>query len=214
MFFLRLLTLSFVLLMAEGDAYSQLRKEAKREPLINEWGIGYGAGSPFGATEWRSVKNSEFTQKFSQMWQLNIGHQFSSKDYGAASKGYYYPTLGMFFQWLDYSHLKIQGVEPIIPKSKTADYGQIATFGITLHQYCWTSGKWRGYLNQETGAAYVFNPVYEVPSWVTLSKPWQTDFITWKPSVRNLRISATVDLRTTTRVSTTSRFRCATDTRL
>lgn len=173
MFFFRLLTLSLVLLMAEGDAYSQLRKESKREPLINEWGIGYGAGSPFGATEWRSVKNSEFTQKFSQMWQLNIGHQFSSKDYGAAPKGYYYPTLGMFFQWLDYSHLKIRGVEPIIPQSKTADYGQIATFGITLHQYCWTSGRWRGYLNQETGAAYVFNPVYEVPSWVTLSKPWQ-----------------------------------------
>gem|GEM_PF-6576554 len=173
MFFFRLLTLSFVLLLAEGDAYSQLRKEAKRAPLINEWGIGYGAGSPFGATEWRSVKNSEFTQKFSQMWQLNIGHQFSSKDYGAAPKGYYYPTLGMFFQWLDYSHLKIRGVDPIIPKSKSADYGQIATFGITLHQYCWTSGRWRGYLNQETGAAYVFNPVYEVPSWVTLSKPWQ-----------------------------------------
>ena len=82
----RLLALSFVLLMAEGDAYSQLRKETKREPLINEWGIGYGAGSPFGATEWRSVKNSEFTQKFSQMWQLNIGHQFTSKDYGQRQK--------------------------------------------------------------------------------------------------------------------------------
>jgi hypothetical protein len=159
--------------MAGSVAYSQEREAVGRTPLINEWEIGYGAGSPFGATEWRSVKNSEFTQKFSQMWQVNFGHQFTSKDYGAAPKGYYYPSLGMFFQWLDYSHLKIRGVEPIFPVTKTADYGQIATFGLTLHQYCWVSGKWRGSLNHEMGAAYVFDPVYEVPSWVTLSKPWQ-----------------------------------------
>ena len=170
---LRTLVLALVLLMAEGDACSQLRKESKREPLINEWGIGYGAGSPFGATEWRSVKNSEFTQKFSQMWQLYLGHQFTSKDYGAAPKGYYYPTIGAYFQWLDYSHLKIRGREPIFPSTKTADFGQIATVGLTLHQYCWTSGRWRGTFNHEFGLAYVFDPVYEVPSWVTLAKPWQ-----------------------------------------
>ncbi len=159
--------------MAGSIAYSQEEDKAPHVPFINEWEIGYGAGSPFGATEWRSVKNSEFTQKFSQMWQVNIGHQFTSKDYGAAPKGYYYPTIGVFFQWLDYSHLKIRGVEPAISSTQTADYGQIATFGLTLHQYCWTSGKWRMHFNHEGGAAYVFDPTYGGKNWVTLAQPWQ-----------------------------------------
>lgn len=59
------LVLSF-LLLAEGITFAQL-KDTKKVPFINEWEIGYAAGFPFGATEWRSVKNSEFTQKFSQM---------------------------------------------------------------------------------------------------------------------------------------------------
>lgn len=170
---LRLLFFATFLLMAGRVAYSQEQGKENNSPLINEWEISYGAGSPFGATEWRSVKTSEFTQKFTQMWQLNVGHQFTSKDYGAAPKGYYYPTLGLFFQWLDYSHLKIRGKEPDIPSTQTADYGQIASFGFTLHQYCWANGKWRGHLNIETGAAYVFNPTYGDNCWVTLSKPWQ-----------------------------------------
>ncbi len=170
---LRFLWCCIFLMLAGSETYSQDDNEAHHVPFINEWGIGYGAGSPFGATEWRSVKNSEFTQKFSQMWQVNIGHQFTSRDYGAAPKGYYYPTFGMYFQWLDYSHLKIRGVEPTIPSTQTADYGQIASLGITLHQYCWTSGRWRMHFNHEGGAAYVFNPTYGKSNWVTLAQPWQ-----------------------------------------
>lgn len=91
---------------------------------------------------------------------MNIGHQFTSKDYGAAPKGYYYPSFGVYFQWLDYSHLKIRGIEPAISSTQTAIYGQIASFDITLHQYCWTSGKWRMHFNLEGGAAYVFDPTF------------------------------------------------------
>lgn len=169
---LRVVLCTLLLLWMTTCAYSQ-GDGTDKTALINEWGIGYSAGSPFGATEWRSVKHSEFTQKFSQVWQLNIGHQFTSHDYGAAPAGYYYPTLGFFFQWLDYSHLKIRGKEPAFPASKTADYGQIATFGLSLQQYCWTSGRWRSSINHETGLAYVFHPTYEPGSWVTLAQPWQ-----------------------------------------
>lgn len=146
---------------------------AKGHRLINEWEVSYGAGSPFGATEWRAVKNSEFTQKFSQMWQVNFSHQFTADEYGAAPADYYYPSIGGYVQWLDYSHLRIRGVEPEFPATKTADYGQIVSFGWTIHQYCWSQGPWRAHLNIENGAAYVFSPHYEVGNWVTLSKPWQ-----------------------------------------
>lgn len=141
--------------------------------LINEWEVSYGAGSPFGATEWRALKNSEFTQKFSQMWQVNVCHQFTADEYGAAPVDYYYPSIGAYVQWLDYSHLRMRGKEPAFPPTKTADYGQIVSFGWTLHQYCWSQGPWRAHLNLENGAAYVFDPTYEVGNWVTLSKPWQ-----------------------------------------
>ena len=169
---LRAALCTLLLLWVTECAYSQ-ENATDKTPLVNEWSIGYSAGSPFGATEWRSVKNSEFTQKFSQMWQLTLGHQFTADDYGAAPEGYYYPTLGVFFQWLDYSHLKIRGKEPVFPTTKTADYGQIATFGLSLQQYCWTSGPWRASILHETGLAYVFHPTYEPGSWVTLPKPWQ-----------------------------------------
>lgn len=160
-----------LLLLIGSQSYAQ-ENQSKRY-LFNEWEVSYGAGSPFGATEWRALKNSVFTQKFSQMWQINFCHQFTADEYGAAPDNYYYPSIGGYFQWLDYSHLRMQGAEPAFPASKTADYGQIMSFGWTLHQYCWAQGKWRAHLNIENGAAYVFSPVYEVGNWVTLSKPWQ-----------------------------------------
>ncbi len=151
----------------------QAGDSGSKHSLINEWEFAYGAGSPFGATEWRAVKNSTFTQKFAQMWQVHFAHQFTAEDFGAAPSNFYYPSIGGYFQWLDYSHLRIRGVEPTFPETKTADYGQIMSFGWTIHQYTWAKGKWRTHLNIENGAAYVFSPTYEEGNWVTLSKPWQ-----------------------------------------
>ena len=164
---------SLLLLTAGATAYGQRQTGQKRHRLINEWEVSYGAGSPFGATEWREVKSSTFTEKFTQMWQLNVCHQFTADDFGAAPADFYYPSIGFYVQWLDYSHLRIQGNPPDFPETKTADYGQIASFGWTIHQYFWSKGKWRAHLNLENGAAYVFSPHYETGSWVTLSKPWQ-----------------------------------------
>lgn len=163
-----LLTLLLLILAwGSGDcAFSQHR-------LINEWEVAYGAGSPFGATEWRQVKNSVFTEKFSQMWQLHVSHQFTADEYGAAPAGFYYPSVGAYLQWLDYSHLRIRGNGQDIPTTKTADYGQILSFGWTIHQPFWSRGAWLAHLNIENGAAYVFRPVYEPGNWVTLAKPWQ-----------------------------------------
>lgn len=149
-------------------------EERKARRLINEWEVSYGAGSPFGATEWRSLDNTVFTSKFTQMWQVNFCHQFSEHDYGDAPAGYYYPSMGFYLQWLDYSRLRIKGNEPLLPATMTADYGQIASAGWTLHQYMWARDKWRLHLNLECGAAYVFHPTYvSSVTFVTLAKPWQ-----------------------------------------
>lgn len=148
-------------------------QEAQKRWFFNQWEVSYGAGSPFGTTEWRNIKTTRFTQKFSQMWQVNISHQFTAENYGAASAGYRYPAIGAYVQWLDYSHLRIEGKGGKISSDRKYDYGQIVSVGWTLHQYCWTHGKWRGHINLENGAAYVFDPVYTSDLVATLAKPWQ-----------------------------------------
>lgn len=150
-----------------------IAQESHKPPFINQWEVSYGAGSPFGTTEWRNIKTTHFTQKFSQMWQVNFCHQFTADDYGAASAGYRYPAIGAYLQWLDYSHLQIRGNGDPISADRHYDYGQIISFGWTLHQYCWTQGKWRGHLNLENGAAYVFSPYYSPEPVATLANPWQ-----------------------------------------
>lgn len=144
--------------------------------LASDWGVTYGAGSPFGAVEWREVPNTDFTQKFTQMLQVSFSHQLKGDEIGAATSGYRYPSVGAYLQWMDYSHLRMQGHEPLVPSSHRYSYGQIASFGWTLHQTCWTHGRWSGQLKIENGAAYVFDPVYvkegkEVVA--TLANPWQ-----------------------------------------
>lgn len=141
--------------------------------FIDEWGVVYGAGSPFGAEAWREVENTEFTQLFTQMWQVNFSHQLRGEEIGAATAGYRYPSIGAYLQWMDYSHLRMQGHEPIISSERKFDYGQIASFGWTLYQTCWNHNDWSGYLKLENGPAYVFSPVYTEDGVATLAKPWQ-----------------------------------------
>lgn len=141
--------------------------------FASDWSITYGAGSPFGATEWREVSTTDFTQRFTQMLQLSFSHQLTGNEIGAATAGYRYPSIGAYLQWMDYSHLRMQGHEPLISSSRKYSYGQIASFGWTLAQPCWTHGRWSGSLKLENGAAYVFDPVYTADGVATLAKPWQ-----------------------------------------
>ena len=138
-----------------------------------DWGVTYGAGSPFGAVEWREVSNTTFTQRFTQMLQVNVSHQLKGDEIGAATAGYRYPSIGVYLQWMDYSHLRMQGREPYISSSRKYSYGQIASLGWTLHQTCWNQGLWSGGIKLENGAAYVFDPVYTTDGVATLAKPWQ-----------------------------------------
>lgn len=153
---------------------SALLQAQTTRPFINVWEVAYGAGSPFGATEWRDVTSTRFTQKFTQMTQVSLLHQFSESDWGAATSGYRYPAIGGYVKWLDYSHLRMEGKGDKVPTDAHFDYGQIASFGWVLQQTTWDKGPWSGHIHLENGAAYVFDPVYEYQGdAVTLAKPWQ-----------------------------------------
>lgn len=167
-------TMLLLLTIGAGGSILKAEGDGNSHRLINSWEVSYGAGSPFGATEWRALKNSEFTQKFSQMWQVSLQHQFTADDYDAAPDQYYYPSIGAYLQWMDYSHLRMRGTGDPYPVSKGDDYGQIVSVGWTINQPFWSTGKMQAHMNLENGAAYVFEPHYDpVSNWVTLAQHWQ-----------------------------------------
>ncbi len=164
------------LLLLQAGATLCAQNETKSGPIFDQWEVLYTAGSPWGTSEWRSVDNTVYTGKFTHMMQLSMLHQFRGNSYGAATAGYRYPAMGVYLQWLDFSHLRMRGKEPKVPADRHWSYGQIASFGFVLHQTCWVHGRWSGHIKMQDGAAYVFDPVYEkygseVVS--TMAKPWQ-----------------------------------------
>lgn len=156
-----------------------LLAQQSRQRIFDVWEVAYGSGSPFGLAEHRSLSGIEFTQKYTQMWQVSFMHQFKGRELGAATEGYRYPAIGAYFKWLDYSRLSFRGDgqlhdHTLVPVTERFDYGQIGSFGWVLDQYTWNKGLWRGHLHIENGAAYVFHPVYAYNGYaVTLTKPWQ-----------------------------------------
>jgi len=168
---------SFILALLVASCTLLAQEEKHR--LFDVWEVAYASGSPFGLAEHRTLSGIEFTQKYTQMWQVSLMHQFKGRELGAATKGYRYPAIGAYFKWLDYSRLSFRGDgqlhgKVLIPESEHFDYGQIGSFGLVLDQYTWNKGAWRGHIHLENGAAYVFDPVYAYQGYaVTLAKPWQ-----------------------------------------
>lgn len=169
---------SFLLVFLSVSLFPALAQEGKHR-VFDVWEVAYGAGSPFGLAEHRTLSGIEFTQKFTQMGQVSFMHQFKGRELGAATEGYRYPAIGAYVKWLDYSRLSFRGDgkqhgQICIPKEEHFDYGHIGSVGWVLDQYTWNKGRWRGHLHLENGAAYVFHPIYAYNGYaVTLAKPWQ-----------------------------------------
>ncbi|MBP5679610.1 MAG: acyloxyacyl hydrolase [Bacteroidales bacterium] len=169
---------TLLLLCAGATFWGQTPKVdgTTRSPFFDQYEVLYTAGSPLGTSEWRNIDNTVYTNLFTQMVQVSALHQFKGRELGAATAGYRYPAIGFYLQWLDYSHLRMHGKEPLVPASKKYSYGHIASAGLVLHQTCWTNGPWSGHIKMQDGAAYVFDPVYEKYGKeviATMAKPWQ-----------------------------------------
>ncbi len=166
---------TLLLLCAGATLWGQTQKAdgTTRSPLFDQYEVLYTAGSPWGTSEWRSVDNTDYYSKFTQMLQVSCLHQFKGHEFGAATAGYRYPAMGFYLQWLDFSHLRMRDKNH--PSDKYS-YGHIASAGFVLHQTCWTNGRWSGHIKMQDGAAYVFDPVYVVQGSnviATMAKPWQ-----------------------------------------
>lgn len=169
----RFITALLLFLLLQAGAWLRAEEQGAKSRFFDEWEVLYTAGSPWGTSEWRNVKNTVYTQKFTQMWQLSLCHQLKGREMGAVTSGYLYPSIGMYAQWLDFSHLKMRGREPYISADRHYTYGPIASAGFVMHQNCWMRDLWSGHLKVQVGAAYVFHPVYTSDGVATMAAPWQ-----------------------------------------